>query len=71
MRGLLVRRGIRGYGPSDFTRPYGKNVDAAEVLPLFPGGDLKRRGIGTALAERFERDGAFRSRTSIRIRNSV
>ena len=32
-------------GPSDFTKSYGKSVDAAEVLPLFFGGDLstKRR----------------------------
>jgi acetyl esterase/lipase len=29
------------FGPSDFTRSYGKSVDAAEVLPLFLGGDLK------------------------------
>jgi acetyl esterase/lipase len=29
------------YGPSDFTKSYGKSVDAAEVLPLFLGGDLK------------------------------
>jgi len=29
------------YGPSDLTRSYGKSVDAAEVLPLFLGGDLK------------------------------
>ena len=27
-------------GPSDFTKSYGKSVDAAEVLPLFFGGDL-------------------------------
>jgi acetyl esterase/lipase len=33
------------FGPSDFTKSYGKSVDAAEVLPLFFGGDLttKRR----------------------------
>ena len=33
------------FGPSDFTKSYGKSVDAAEVLPLFLGGDLttKRR----------------------------
>jgi acetyl esterase/lipase len=32
-------------GPSDFTQSYAKSVDAAEVLPLFFGGDLttKRR----------------------------
>jgi acetyl esterase/lipase len=32
---------VNVYGPSDFTRSYGKSVDAAEVLPLFLGGDLK------------------------------
>jgi len=29
------------YGPSDFTKSYGKSIDAAEVLPLFFGGDLQ------------------------------
>jgi acetyl esterase/lipase len=29
------------YGPSDFTKSYDKSVDAAEVLPLFLGGDVK------------------------------
>src|SRR5262249_19221925 len=29
------------YGPSDFTKSYDQSVDAAEVLPLFLGGDLK------------------------------
>lgn len=33
---------VNYYGPSDFTRSYGKSVDAAEVLPLFLGGDLKK-----------------------------
>jgi acetyl esterase/lipase len=28
------------YGANDFTKSYGKSVDAAEVLPLFLGGDL-------------------------------
>ena len=28
------------YGPSDFTKSYGRSVDAADVLPLFLGGDL-------------------------------
>lgn len=28
------------YGPSDFTKSYGRSVDAAEVLPFFLGGDL-------------------------------
>jgi acetyl esterase/lipase len=32
---------VNVYGPSDFTKSYGKSVDAAEVLPLFLGGDLK------------------------------
>jgi len=29
------------YGPCDFTKSYGKSVDAAEVLPLFLGGNLE------------------------------
>lgn len=29
------------YGPSDLTKSYGKSVDAAEVLPLFLGGNLE------------------------------
>ena len=32
---------VNYYGPSDFTKSYGKSVDAAEVLPLWLGGDLK------------------------------
>lgn len=32
---------VNQYGPSDFTKSYGKSVDAAEVLPLFFGGDLE------------------------------
>lgn len=31
---------VNVYGPSDFTRSYGKSVDAHEVLPLWFGGDL-------------------------------
>jgi acetyl esterase/lipase len=31
------------YGPSDFTKSYGKSVDAAEVLPLFLGGNLETK----------------------------
>jgi len=31
---------VNYYGPADFTKSYGKSVDAAEVLPLFLGGDL-------------------------------
>ncbi len=36
---------VNYYGPNDFTKSYGASVDAAEVLPLFLGGDLstKRR----------------------------
>jgi acetyl esterase/lipase len=30
------------YGPSDFTKSYGRSVDAAEVLPLFLGGDVNQ-----------------------------
>jgi acetyl esterase/lipase len=39
---------VNVYGPSDFTKSYGKSVDAAEVLPLFLGGNLdqeRRRHI--------------------------
>ena len=32
---------VNFYGPSDFTKSYGKSVDAAEVLPLFLGGNLQ------------------------------
>ena len=32
---------VNQYGPSDFTRSYGKSADAAEVLPLFLGGNLE------------------------------
>jgi len=31
---------VNQYGPSDFTKSYGKSVDAAEVLPLWLGGNL-------------------------------
>jgi acetyl esterase/lipase len=31
---------VNVYGPSDFTKSYGKSVDAAEVLPQWLGGDL-------------------------------
>ncbi len=34
---------VNYYGPSDFTRSYGKSVDAAEVLPLFFGGNLETK----------------------------
>ena len=33
------------YGPTDFTQSYSKSVDAAEVLPLFLGGDLKQKRL--------------------------
>lgn len=33
---------VNVYGPSDFTKSYGKSVDAAEVLPLFLGGSLEQ-----------------------------
>jgi acetyl esterase/lipase len=32
---------VNYFGPSDFTKSYGKSVDAAEVLPLFLGGNLQ------------------------------
>ena len=31
---------VNVYGPSDFTKSYGKSVDAHEVLPLWLGGDV-------------------------------
>lgn len=31
---------VNYYGPTDFTQSYSKSVDAAEVLPLWLGGDL-------------------------------
>ncbi|HVV98874.1 MAG TPA: prolyl oligopeptidase family serine peptidase, partial [Planctomycetaceae bacterium] len=33
---------VNVYGPSDFTKSYGKSVDAAEVLPLWLGGNLQQ-----------------------------
>ncbi|QOV89728.1 alpha/beta hydrolase [Humisphaera borealis] len=36
-----VRCVVSYYGPSDLTKSYGKSVDAAEVLPLFLGGDVE------------------------------
>jgi len=32
---------VNVYGPSDFIQSYGKSVDAAEVLPLFLGGNVQ------------------------------
>lgn len=37
-----VRCVVNYYGPSDFTKSYGKSVDAAQVLPLFLGGNLEQ-----------------------------
>ena len=34
---------VNFYGPTDLTQSYGKSVDAAEVLPLFFGGDLSTK----------------------------
>jgi acetyl esterase/lipase len=34
---------VNNYGPSDFTKSYDKSVDAAEVLPLFFGGNLETK----------------------------
>lgn len=34
---------VNYYGPSDLTKSYGKSVDAAEVLPLFFGGNLETK----------------------------
>jgi acetyl esterase/lipase len=34
---------VNFYGPSDFTKSYDKSVDAAEVLPLFLGGNLQEK----------------------------
>jgi acetyl esterase/lipase len=33
---------VNYYGPSDLTRSYGRSVDAAEVLPLWLGGDATK-----------------------------
>ena len=37
---------VNYYGPTDFTQSYAKSVDAAEVLPLFLGGDLEEQPRG-------------------------
>ena len=34
---------VNFYGPSDFTKSYDASVDAAEVLPLFLGGNLQEQ----------------------------
>jgi len=33
---------VNYFGPSDFTKSYGKSLDAAEVLPLWLGGNLEQ-----------------------------
>ena len=33
------------YGPTDFTQSYSKSVDAAQVLPMFLGGDLDHQRL--------------------------
>ena len=38
-----VQGAVSFYGPADFTKSYGKSVDAAEVLPLFLGGNLEQQ----------------------------
>ncbi len=44
---------VNVYGPSDFTKSYGKSVDAHEVLPLWFGGnletELKKHIVGSPL----------------------
>jgi acetyl esterase/lipase len=37
-----VQCAVSYYGPCDFTKSYGKSVDAAIVLPLFLGGNLEQ-----------------------------
>jgi len=41
---------VNFYGPTDFTQSYGKSVDAAEVLPMFLGGDLEHERTRHRLA---------------------
>lgn len=41
---------VNVYGPSDFTKSYGKSVDAAQVLPLWLGGDLEKERAKHVLA---------------------
>jgi acetyl esterase/lipase len=38
-----VKCAVNYFGPSDLTKSYGKSVDAAEVLPLFFGGNLEQK----------------------------
>lgn len=41
---------INYYGPEDFTKSYGRSVDAAEVLPMWLGGDLEHARAKHVLA---------------------
>ena len=36
---------VNYFGPTDFTQSYSKSVDAAQVLPLFLGGDLEHNRL--------------------------
>lgn len=40
-----VQAVVNFYGPTDFTKSYGASVDAADVLPLFLGGDLEHNPV--------------------------
>ncbi|MCW3095910.1 MAG: alpha/beta hydrolase [Chthonomonadaceae bacterium] len=40
-----VQAVVSYFGPTDFTKSYGKSVDAAEVLPLYLGGDLVKERV--------------------------
>ena len=48
-----VQCAVAYYGPCDFTKSYGKSVDAAEVLPLFLGGNLEQEHHRHILASPF------------------
>jgi acetyl esterase/lipase len=41
---------VNYYGPTDFTQSYAKSVDAADVLPLFLGGDLNHNRLAHQIA---------------------
>lgn len=40
-----VQAVVSYFGPTDFTKSYGKSVDAAEVLPLYLGGNLEKARV--------------------------
>jgi len=40
-----VKAVVSYFGPTDFTKSYGKSVDAAEVLPLYLGGNLEKERL--------------------------